>query len=197
MLKDAKCLATPRSSKSPALRALDAHDLRGGLRARRAKRTLACISRTRPARSPQRVARTPDISHSRLHFVSSTRTISAEGCIFGWRCSSHPPPLKREFVGKCFSLGHLPWKFSILTRACLHWDCTQIHSLFLLFGCLLCIQCFGPTANCSSACWPCLQRCQQCLLIMFAMLPAVLADRPCLQFYPPTPPKLFHRNSHG
>ena len=55
-----------------------------------------------------------------------------------------------------------------------------LHFLFLLFGCLLCIQCFGPTANCSSACSPCGPCCQQCLLIMFAMLPAVLADHVCL-----------------
>ena len=41
---------------------------------------LACISRARRARSPQRVARAPDKSHSRLHFAHSTRTISAEGC---------------------------------------------------------------------------------------------------------------------
>ena len=41
---------------------------------------LACISRARHARSPQRVARAPDKSHSRLHFAYSTRTISAEGC---------------------------------------------------------------------------------------------------------------------
>ena len=41
---------------------------------------LACISRARHARSPQRVARAPDKSHSRLHFAHSTRTISAEGC---------------------------------------------------------------------------------------------------------------------
>ena len=40
---------------------------------------LACISRARHARSPQRVARAPDKSHSRLHFAHSTRTISAEG----------------------------------------------------------------------------------------------------------------------
>ena len=39
-----------------------------------------CISRARRARSPQRVARAPDKSHSRLHFAHSTRTISAEGC---------------------------------------------------------------------------------------------------------------------
>ena len=41
---------------------------------------LACISRARHARSPQRVAWAPDKSHSRLHFAHSTRAISAEGC---------------------------------------------------------------------------------------------------------------------
>ena len=89
---------------SPAFRALDTHDLRRGLRGHRTNRTLACISRTRHARSPQRVVRAPDKSHSRLHFAHrharsphrvarawdkshsrlhfahSTRTISAEGC---------------------------------------------------------------------------------------------------------------------
>ena len=65
---------------SPAFRALDTHDLRRGLRGHRTNRTLACISRTRHARSPQRVARAWDKSHSRLHFAHSTRTISAEGC---------------------------------------------------------------------------------------------------------------------
>ena len=65
---------------SPAFRALDTHDLRKGLRAHGTNRTLACISRTRHARSPQRVARAWDKSHSRLHFAHSTRTISAEGC---------------------------------------------------------------------------------------------------------------------
>ena len=39
-----------------------------------------CILRTRHARSPQRVARAPDKSHSRLHFAQSTRVNSAEGC---------------------------------------------------------------------------------------------------------------------
>ena len=66
---------------SPAFRALDTHDLRRGLRAHGANRTLVCISRTRHARSPQRVARAWVKSHSRLHFAHSTRTISAEGCI--------------------------------------------------------------------------------------------------------------------
>ena len=65
---------------SPAFRALDTHDLRRGLRGHRTNRTLACVSRTRHARSPQRVVRAPDKSHSRLHFAHSTRTISPEGC---------------------------------------------------------------------------------------------------------------------
>ena len=65
---------------SPALRALDTQDLRRGLRGHRTNRTLACISRTRHALSPQRVARAPDKSHSRLHFAHSTCAISAEGC---------------------------------------------------------------------------------------------------------------------
>ena len=66
---------------SPAFRALDTHDLRRGLRGHGTNRTLACVSRTRHARSPQRVARAWDKSHSRLHFAHSTRTISAEGCV--------------------------------------------------------------------------------------------------------------------
>ena len=77
------CARTGQIALSPAFRALDTHDLRRGLRAHPADRTLACISRTRHARSPQRVARTPGRSHSRLHFAHSTRTISAEGCTFG------------------------------------------------------------------------------------------------------------------
>ena len=63
----------------PAFRALDTHDLRRRLRGHPANRTLACISHIRHARSPQRVARAPGESHSRLHFAHSTRTISAEG----------------------------------------------------------------------------------------------------------------------
>ena len=74
------CARTGQIALSPALRALDTHDLRRGLPARRTNRTLACISRTRHARSPQRVAPGWDKSHSRLHFAHSTRAISAEGC---------------------------------------------------------------------------------------------------------------------
>ena len=74
------CAGTGQIALSPAFRAIDTHDLRRGWCGHRTNRTLACISRTRHARSPQRVARAWDKSHSRLHFAHSTRTISAEGC---------------------------------------------------------------------------------------------------------------------
>ena len=77
------CARSRQIALSPAFRALDTHDLRRGLRGHPVNRTLACISRTRHARSPQRVARAAGKSHSRLHFAHSTRTISAEGCTFG------------------------------------------------------------------------------------------------------------------
>ena len=56
------CAGSGQIALSPAFRALDTHDLRRGLRGRRTNRTLACISRTRHARSPQRVARAWDKS---------------------------------------------------------------------------------------------------------------------------------------
>ena len=64
------CARTGQIALSPAFRALDTHDLRRGLPATGTTRT----------RSPQRVARDRDNSHSRLHFAHSTRTIPAEGC---------------------------------------------------------------------------------------------------------------------
>ena len=74
------CPRQIQNALSPAFRALDTHDLRRGLRRTGPKRTLACISRPRHARSPQRVAPNRTKTHSRLHFAPSTRTISAEGC---------------------------------------------------------------------------------------------------------------------
>ena len=62
---------------SPAIRAFDTHDLRRGLRWTGQKRNLACISRLRHARSPQRVALDRAKTQSHLHFVPSTRAISA------------------------------------------------------------------------------------------------------------------------
>ena len=84
------CAHSRQIALSPAFRALDTHDLRRGLRAHRTNRTLACISRTQHARSPQRVARTPGESRSRLHFAHSTRTISAEGCARSRQISLSP-----------------------------------------------------------------------------------------------------------
>ena len=74
------CAGQGQIALSPARRVLDTHDLRRGLRWTGTNRTLACTSRPRHARSPQRVAPDRDKSHSRLHFAHSTRTISAEGC---------------------------------------------------------------------------------------------------------------------
>ena len=128
------CARSRQIALSPAFRALDTHDLRRGLRGHPAHRTLTCISRTRHARSPQRVARAAGKSHSRLHFAHSTRTISAEGCARSRQIALSPafraldthdlrrglhfrltlfvPPsaFKREFIkwGNVFSLGHLP-----------------------------------------------------------------------------------------
>ena len=74
------CAGQTQIALSPAFCALNTHDLRRELRRTNPNRSLTCISRTRHARSPQRVARDRDKSHSRLHFAHSTRTISAEGC---------------------------------------------------------------------------------------------------------------------
>ena len=74
------CAGTGQIALSPAFRALDTRDLRRGWCGHRTNRTLACVSRTRHARSPHRVARAWDKSHSHLHFAHLTRTISAEGC---------------------------------------------------------------------------------------------------------------------
>ena len=142
------CARSRQIALSPAFRALDTHNLRRGLRAQPANRTLACISRTRHARSPQRVARTAGKSHSRLHLAHSTRTISAEGCARTGQITLSPAfralhthdlrrglhfrltlfvphsAFKREFIkwGNVFSLGHLPCYFSIfsiLALACI------------------------------------------------------------------------------
>ena len=56
---------------SPAFRALDTHDLRSGLRAHGTNRILACISRTRHARSPQRVAR--QVSKTSVSYETSSK----------------------------------------------------------------------------------------------------------------------------
>ena len=51
-------------------------------------------------------------------------------------------------MGKCFSFGNLPCKFSILILAYLHWDCTGILAYFYTFAyfytCTLTLGCFLP-----------------------------------------------------
>ena len=88
------CAGQRQIALSPAFRALDTHDLRRGLRRTGSKRTLACISRPRHARSPQRVARAKTKSHSCLRFAHSTRTISTEGCV-SWRSGGKEGKLRR------------------------------------------------------------------------------------------------------
>ena len=56
---------TGQIALSPALRALDTHDLRRGLRRDGTNRTLACISRTRHARSRLPECRTNRTRHAR------------------------------------------------------------------------------------------------------------------------------------
>ena len=74
------CAGQNQIALSPAFRAFDTHDVRRRLPATKPNCTLACISRPRHARSPQKVARAHAPSRSRLHFAHSTRTISAKGC---------------------------------------------------------------------------------------------------------------------
>ena len=74
------CAGQNKNAITPACHAFDTHDLRRGLRATNPKRNLTCISRLRHARSPQRVAPDRTKTQSHLHFMPSTRTISAEGC---------------------------------------------------------------------------------------------------------------------
>ena len=57
---------------SPAFRALDTHDLRRGLRAHGTNRTLACISHTQHARSPQRVA--SQVSKTSVSYETSSES---------------------------------------------------------------------------------------------------------------------------
>ena len=80
------------------------------------------MSRARHARSPQRVARAPDKSHSRLHFARSTRTISAEGCAGTWTnrtlaCISHTRHARSpQRVARAWDKSHSRLRFARSTR---------------------------------------------------------------------------------
>ena len=105
-----------------------------GLPPCRTNRALACISRTRHARSPQRVARVQDKSRSRLHFAHSTRAISAEGCPLPGQIAlspafraldTHDRRRGLHFRLTLFVPPSAAFKeilVFILTLACLHWD---------------------------------------------------------------------------
>ena len=81
------CAGQIQNVISPAFPALDTHDLRRGLRRTGPKHTLACISRPRHARSPQRVAPRP--RHARSPQSTAFRGAPAA-----------PPPALREKVQK-------------------------------------------------------------------------------------------------
>ena len=105
---------------SPAFRVLDARDLRRGLRGYRSSRTLACISRTRHAQSPQRVARAHINSHSRLHFAHSTRTISAEGCARTGQIALSPAFRALDARARNSRLRFVPSTRAISAEGCAH-----------------------------------------------------------------------------
>ena len=74
------CVGTGQIALSPAFRALDTHDLRRGLRAHGTNRTLACISQTRHARSPQRVFVRDFLKNSRTRRTLLWDTLVGHSC---------------------------------------------------------------------------------------------------------------------
>ena len=95
---------------SPAFRALDAHDLRRGLRAHGTNRTLACISRTRHARSPQRVAR--QVSKTSVSYETSSKTHTSKSAKRAF-CTRLPPKVKRKHPSEHTHHAALPSSFAI------------------------------------------------------------------------------------
>ena len=122
------CAHTGQIALSPASRALDTHDLRKGLRAHRTNRTLACISRTRHARSPQRAL------HFRLTlFVPPSafkENLQSGGMFF----------IKLGFSRESFSYLHLHAYTWILTLGCLHLDAFTCKLSLLYFSAIVSIE---------------------------------------------------------
>ena len=73
------CTRNRTNAVSSRFRASDTHDLRKGLTTHPHKRSFAQVSRTRHARSSQRVDHANAQTQFRLGFAHATRTISAEG----------------------------------------------------------------------------------------------------------------------
>ena len=95
---------------SPAFRALDTHDLRRGLRAHGTNRTLACISHTRHARSPQRVAR--QVSKTSVSYETSSKTHTSKSAKRAFR-TRLPPKVKRKHPSEHTHHAALPSSFAI------------------------------------------------------------------------------------
>ena len=95
---------------SPAFRALDTHDLRRGLRARGTNRTLACISHTRHARSPQRVA--SRVSKTSVSYETSSKTHTSKSPKRAFR-TRLPPKVKRKHPSEHTHHAALPGSFAI------------------------------------------------------------------------------------
>ena len=87
------CARMGQIALSPAFRALDTHDLHRGLRAHGTNRTLACISHTRHARSPQRVAR--QVSKTSVSYETSSKTHASKSAKRAFR-TRLPPKVKRK-----------------------------------------------------------------------------------------------------
>ena len=90
--------------------ALDAHDLRRGLHAHGAHRTLACSSHTRHARAQQRVAR--QISNTSVSHETSLKTHTSRSAKRAFR-TRLPPQVKRKHLLKHTHHAALPSNFAI------------------------------------------------------------------------------------
>ena len=95
---------------SPAFRALDTHDLRRVLRAYGTNRALACISHTRHARSPQRVAR--QVSKTSVLYETSSKTHTSKSAKRAFR-TRLPPKVKRKHPSEHTHHAALPSSFTI------------------------------------------------------------------------------------
>ena len=104
------CAGTGQIALSLAFRALDTRDLRRGLRAHGTNRTLACISRTRQARSPQRVAR--QVSKTSVSYETSSKTHMSKSAKRAFR-TRLPPKVKRKHPSEHTHYAALPSSFAI------------------------------------------------------------------------------------
>ena len=115
------CVGTGQIALSPAFRALDTHDLRRGLRAHGTNRTLACISHTRHARSPQRVAR--QVSKTSVLYETSSKTHTSKSAKRAFR-TRLPPKVKRKHPSEHTHHAALPSSFAPTRQS--QWD-SDIH----------------------------------------------------------------------